>query len=137
MRMMLPAAACLLLIGLAGCQNDPVKAPFPGQPDLLPAHAYPQIVVTDGLDEVLGFGRPNVQAGPDQPMSVTIPVRVMDDYAYNTQYRFEFFGRDGRELQPKMDWKYERLPARVQVFMRGAALDTGAVDWRLQVRSAR
>lgn len=123
---------------LAGCQSDPVMAPDAGQGDLLPMEDYPQIVVTSGLAPFLGFNRPNVQAGPDKPMSVSVPVRVLtEDKAVSVQYRFRFFDRAGRVLQPEMGFQYKRLPARVQEFLDGAALDTNAVDFRLEVRPAR
>ena len=113
-------------------------APFPGYPDLLPADAYPQITVSSGLAEFLGFGRPIV-TGPQEgkPMMVTVPVRLLDDLAVDAQYKFEFLDRTGRPIQPEMTFRHIRMPARVQVFMEGAALDTNAHDWRLIVRSAR
>ncbi len=123
---------------LAGCQTDPVMAPDAGMGDLLPIEDYPQIVVTSGLAPYLAFSRPNVQLGPDKPMSVIVPVRVLsEDQAVNTQYRFRFFDERGRVLQPEMGFRYKRLPARVQEFLEGAAYDTSAVDFRLEVRTAR
>ncbi len=123
---------------LAGCQSDPVMAPDAGLGDLLPIEDYPQIVVTSGLAPYLAFSRPNVQGGPDRPMSVSVPVRVLsEDQAVNTQYRFRFFDQNGRVLQPEMGFQYKRLPARVQEFLNGAALDVNAVDFRLEVRTAR
>lgn len=122
---------------LAGCDTNPVMAPFPGRPDLLPAEHYPQIAVTDTLDEFLFFAKANIQSAPDKPMSVSVPARLAEEYAVNVQYKFEFYNGSGRLMKPEMDFQYLRMPSRVQVFMSGAALDTDAVDWRLIVRSAK
>ena len=122
---------------LAGCETDQVMAPFPGRPDLLPAEHYPQIAVTDTLDEYMFFGKPNIQSAPDKPMSVSVPVRLAEEFAVNVQYKFEFYNGQGRVMKPEMDFQYLRIPSRVQVHMLGAALDTDAVDWRLIVRSAK
>jgi uncharacterized protein YcfL len=128
----------LFLALAAGCQTaDPIMAPDAGQGDLLPIEDYPQIVVTSGLAKFLAFSRPNVQGGPDKPMSVVVPVRLLDELAVNVQYRFRFFDQRGRVLQPEMGFQYKRLPAKVQEFMEGAATDTNAVDFRLEVRPAR
>jgi hypothetical protein len=132
-------AATLFLALAVGCQTpDPIMAPDAGQGDLLPLEDYPQIVVTSGLARYLAFNRPVVD-GPSEnkPMRVQIPVRVLDDLAVSTQYRFRFFDQAGRVLQPEMGFQFKRLPARVQEFMEGAALDNNAVDFRLEVRPAR
>ena len=128
--------ALFAAVFIAGCQ-DPVMAPQAGQPDLLPLQAYPTIAVTSGPHKWLAFGPPNIQAGPEQPMSIVTPVRVLDEGAINTQYRYLFFDQTGRPIKPEMEWRYKRLPARVQAFLEGAALDTNAFDWRLEVRTAR
>ena len=121
---------------LTGCY-DPVKAPDPGLRDPLVIQAYPKITVDRGLSRFLGFSDPIVEATPDKPLNVTVPVRLLEDYAVNVQYRFIFVDNKGRPIQPEMGFQYIRMPARVQVFFKGAALDTNAVDWFLQVRSAQ
>jgi len=129
----------LALSIFAGCQQrDPVMAPAPGYADLLPIQDYPQIAVTSGLAPFLGFSKPIV-LGPDEgkPMSVSVPVRLLDDRAVSAQYKFEFYDRSGRLLKPEATFRLKQLPARVQVDLEGAALDTSAVEWRLIVRSAR
>jgi hypothetical protein len=35
------------------------------------------------------------------------------------------------------DWQYMSLGPRTLLYMQGNALDTRAVDWRLQIRPAR
>lgn len=127
------AAASLLM----ACQHDPVKAPGAGMPDPLFADEYPQIVVTDQIADYMGFHRPVVDVQPGKPMSVVVPARLINDYAINVQYRFIFMDSAGRPIEPVMGFTYMRMPGRVQQFMRGAALDTNAVDWRLEIRSAR
>jgi len=121
---------------LGGCY-DPVQAPGAGMPDPLSADAYPQIVVTDKISDYMGFHKPVVNVEPGKPMSVVVPARLLKEYAINAQYRFIFFNNAGAPLEPQMGFQYIRMPARVQVFMKGAALDTNAVDWRLEIRSAR
>jgi uncharacterized protein YcfL len=133
---MLTALALGLLITAAGCQ-DPVMAPYAGQVDLLPAQEYPQIAVDKGLAKFLAFDRPNVQGGPDKPLSVAVPTRLLYDGNVNVQYKFIFLDRSGRPLKPAMDPRYLLLTPRVQVMLSGAALDTNAVDWRLEVTSAK
>ena len=121
---------------LTGCY-DPVKAPGAGMPDPLSADAYPQIVVTDKISDYMGFHKAVVNVEPGKPMSVVVPARLLKEYAVNAQYRFTFFDKAGNPLEPQMDFQYIRMPARVRVYMKGAALDTTAVEWELTVRSAR
>ncbi len=127
----------LFLTLAAGCTTpDPVMAPDAGQGDLLPIEDYPQIVVTSGLAPYLAFGRGVFVNAPESPMSVQIPIRVLDELAVNIQYEFKFFDKNGRVL-PGGIMRYERLPAKVQRFLTASALDTDAVDFRLTVRPAR
>lgn len=137
LRTLAASFALIALAALTGCQ-DPVMPPHAGRPDLLPAEHYPQIAVTnEPLNKFLLFAKPNVQNEPGRPMSVSVPVRLAEEYAVNVQYKFEFYDPNGRLMEPEMDFVYKRMPSRVMVYMDGAALDTSAVDWRLIVRSAQ
>ncbi len=131
-------ALALLTALLAACTPNPATPPPAGLADMLPSKDYPQIVATSGLQPFLAFDRPNVQLGPSQPMSVVTPVRNLDPLAVRVQYRYLFFEKTGRPMEPTMDFQFISLPGNgVQTFLKGAALDTTAVDWRLEVRSAR
>lgn len=123
-------------LGIGGCQGR-VMAPGAGRADPILRDNYPAIVAEQDLDKFLFFSEPLVVVGPDQPMRVTVPVRLRSDTEVSAQYRFEFFDVQRRPLRPEPQWRFIRLPARTQVFMEGAALDTAAVDWRLIVRPAR
>lgn len=135
--MLYKAMFVLAAASLLSACHDPVKAPGAGMPDPLHADAYPQIVVTDQIADYMGFGKPVVEVSPGKPMSVLVPARLINDYAINVQYRFIFFDDAKRPIEPAMEFTYKRMPGRVQQYMSGAALDTNAVDWRLEIRSAR
>ncbi len=135
--MLFKAFFTLVAVSLLVACHDPVKAPGAGMPDPLHADEYPQIVVTDQIADYMGFHKPIVEVQPGKPMSVVVPARLINDYAINVQYRFIFFDSAGRPIEPGMGFQYLRMPGRVQQFMRGAAMDTNAVDWRLEIRSAR
>lgn len=128
-------AGCLGVAVLAGC--DTTKAPGEAQADPLLRAMYPKVAALEGLEDYLVFSEPSVELGSGRPLSVSVPIRARTDEQLNIQYRFEFFDRDGRPVQPAMDWRYLLLPGRAQRFLQGAALDTSAVDWRLEVRPAR
>lgn len=132
------ALSALGTMGLTGCE-DPVKAPPEGYGDLLARDNYPRIVALEGLSEALRFGPPIVDASTDAaPMKVTVPVRSVEDkYPLNVQYRFEFLDSGRRPLSETAGWKFLHLEPRVEAFMTGSALQTSAVDWRLEVRPAR
>ena len=138
----LTAAGLVLVAVLGGCQ-DPVKAPFGGQVDLVPASDYPQIAVEAGLHGSLRFDRPIVE-GPavdgsvvTGPMHVTVPVRsTHDDYGLNVQYQFTFFDQKMQPL-PQTGWRFVHLPPRMQRSLVANSLDAKAAHFRLEVRSSR
>ena len=125
----------------AGVGCDTVKAPPEGAADELHAQNYPRIVASDGLKAGLRFGDVIVEHETERvPMRVTVPVRsVVDAHSVNIQYRFEFFGADGRLMADprEANWRFRKLEPRIQGYLEGGAKDLGAVDWRLVVRSAR
>ena len=114
----------------AGCETV-------GRIDPVTAVGHPQISVLDDLNWQLVFDKPIVEQGDDQPLNVTVPVRVAKDSGIVIQYRFAFLDALGRPLQPGMQWRYAQLPARNQRFLEASALDTAAVDWRFEVRRAQ
>jgi len=126
----------LLAATLAAC--DTVKAPEGAKRDPLDPADYPQVVVLDRLGRWVVKGQPIVKGGEaDQPLTVTVPVRLTSDQDVNAQYRFIFFDVAGAPLRPEMEWRYILLPGRTEVFLSGTALDKRAADWRCEVRYAQ
>ena len=129
--------AVLMVVGVSGCRQDKIMAPGAGRADPIMLENYPRIVALEKLSEYLVFSAPNVRSSPQQPMSVSVPVRLQSDKEVNIQYRFEFFAPDGRPMQQADQWRFMHLSSRDQHFLQGSALDTQAADWRLVVRPAR
>jgi hypothetical protein len=54
------------------------------------------------------------------------------------QYRYLFMDAQGRPVERnEVGWKYQVLPPGVERFLEGNALDTTAVNWRLEIRPAQ
>lgn len=136
-QLILSVLAAVLLGAIVSACESPSKPPRAGRSDPLMTENYPRIVAEQGLDKYLYFSAPTTIRTAGQPLSVSVPVRLGRDDEFNVQYRFEFFDAAGQPLQTEPQWKYERLPARTQVFLEGAALDNTAQSWRLIVRPAR
>lgn len=129
--------ACFFLL-VGGCQPQPPAAPHAGKADLLPVEAYPRIVVERDLRKFLIFGDPVLEvASETRPMSVTVPVRTNSDrQAAYVQYQYFFVDADGRTLS-ESGWRFQHLPPRWRRDLTATALDTNAVDFRLEVILAR
>lgn len=131
-------AACmgLTLTWLAtGC--DTVKAPGAATPDPVSAAAYPQVTALEGLGDYVSMDKPIVTQDGKRPLLVVVPVRLRSDREVNAQYRFRFFDDRGRPVHPEMEWRYQVLPARAQIFLEASAPDLSATQWRLDIRPAR
>lgn len=130
------AGSSLLFCGMMlGCSSTNTYPPA-GQVDPVRSEDYPQIVPLDGLSRYLGFSEPSVRHGP--PLSVSVPVRLLKAQPpINVQYRFLFLSEDGRDVSTNSDWRFVTLQPQVRAFMTGTAIDDRAVDWNLEVRSAR
>ena len=121
---------------LAGCKTP--KEPYAADPDPIAPVQYPQIAAEGKLGDHLFYSKPIVRMGDaSTPMKVTVPLRLRDDKPVNAQYRFTFLDRDGAPVGPPMDWRFMVLPPRLQVFMEGSAMDSQAVDWRLELQPAK
>ena len=134
-RLALVLAAGAFTVGLTAC--DTVNSPGGGRADLLPASAYPRVVVTQPLDEELVFGPAIVTPGtPSKPIWVSQPVRNTDDDRKFVQYRFEWFDAHKR---PRGDsgWRFKELGSRNEVFLEAGATDTDVADWRILIKPAR
>ena len=125
-----------LLAALPACQSKST-APHTGQPDPVAAPANnPNIELMSGdLQRSLGFDSPIV-ADDDGLLTVTVPVRNLSDNRYQLDYKFIWYGAQGREAKPLMGWKEISLGPREQRQMTANALDTGAKRWKLQVQWA-
>lgn len=132
--MTVAALAVLGFSAMGGCRHSTVPA---GRADPVSQENYPRVAAMGGLDKWLYFGPANLQEGPEQPLSVMVPVRSRAGHDISVQYRFEFMDATGRPQRQEMEWRYLLLPSRTQAFMEGAAMDTDVRDWRLVVRPAR
>ena len=127
----------LIILGLtaailAGC--DTTARPFGGRLD--PAQPYPKISVAPNLSHFVAFTEPVVTPGThDTPLHVVTPCRSTQDGITRVQYQYEWFDAQGRPVG-ESGWKYEVIPARMQIFLEANALSTDAKDWRLTVRPA-
>ncbi len=96
---------------------------------------YPQIVIINNFLPWVAFHDPIVTpAEGEVPMKVTVPIRLKQWQRKEAQYRFIFLDQDGRPVGPEMDWRWEVLNPRTLVYLEASALDTAAVDWRLEIR---
>jgi len=83
------------------------------------------------------IARPSVNH--DGVLRVNVPVRMTSrpgEWA-KVQYRFMFLDAQGVPLKVQPDWQPVTLEPQQQVFMSGNAMDSNAVDWRLEIRSQR
>lgn len=134
-----PLVLALALLPLAACQQDTIKAPGSAGVDQLPADQYPKVEVAGGLSPYLVISGANVDPTTEsKPMSVVSALRsTWDENVLNVQYRYFFFDEKNTPLDSDPDWRFAKLPPRSQVFLEGAAIDTNARDWRLQIRPAQ
>ena len=131
-------SSCVVVVAVIALGCDTVKAPASIGLDPLPIEAYPQQVAVGGLSKGLVSERAIVdEPTDDSPLSVTVPLRSIVDHALHVQYRFQFFDDAGRPVKDPSQWVFISIAPRVQERISGNALDLDAVDWRLQVRSAR
>lgn len=128
-RICLPTILALGL--LVGCDYDPIAA----EPDSIPRDAYPAVTVMGDLENAVVVATPIVQpAQDDEPMVVSVPVRLLSDEPENCQYQFTFLDKNGMPLKPQMEWRYVQMPPRTQIFLEGVSLKKEAVQWRLTIR---
>lgn len=130
------AYSCVwLLLALGGCQST---APHAGQADLLSTEQYPRIVVARDLHKVLVFSDPIIEVPSESsPMKVTVPVRTKSNRGGAfVQYQYAFIDAHGRTLSSS-GWRFQRLPPQWRRDLTAAALNTDAVDFRLEVIAAR
>ncbi len=131
-----------LITGLAGCNTDPVKPPLGSRPDQLPASQYPKVNIVDDNRQLQNFlvidGGSIVAIGPvdDKPLNVMVPVRSTADNRMRLQYQFYWRDSNGVTIGQSGWRRYEAEP-RTQFQASANAITLEAVDWRLEIRSAR
>lgn len=137
---MMRLATFSLLVCLAmvpGCQTD--ISPSGGMGDPYPAPLNdPQItILAPELRPWLGFHPAIIENDGVKPMHVQIPVRNLTDRDYLIDYRVLFYDVNGVQLDPVMGWKMEALRPKQTVRLDGRALDTQAVNYRIEIKWAR
>ena len=118
---------------LAACDATPV----PPRAEEFSGWKYPKINLQDDLKNDIAADNPVVTQSATEPMKITIPLRDLKHRDLDIQYHFTFLDRSGHQLQPDTGWIYVRLPSSSQVRITGAALDTAAVDWFVDIRKGR
>jgi uncharacterized protein YcfL len=134
LRIITPIVTLAALLALPACVST---APPAAGPDPVSQQMQPQVLAQGALEGKLVTGRSVVVRTEGGAMSVSVPVRTRLQKDARVQYRFTFFDDRGRPLHPEPDWQYAVLPARTQMILEGASLQSEAADWRLEVRPAR
>ena len=131
-------ALIAVLMPAHGCQRDLVKAPYAGRQDMLSIRGYRDLAVEGRLHDVLVFSEPRIEAASEiRPMRVSVSVRsIHDPYGLSIQYQYTFYNNMMHE-QSSTGWRFAHLPPRMQRHLEANALDSTAVKYRLEVRSAR
>jgi uncharacterized protein YcfL len=131
----LTALLGLLTLGalLAACDATPA----PPRAEQFGGWKYPKINVQNDLQHDIAADNPIVTQDAITPMRITIPLRDLRQSDLDIQYHFTFLDKNGHQLQPDTGWIYVRLPSSTQVRITGAALDTAAVDWFVDLRKGR
>jgi hypothetical protein len=136
------AAAAVLagvLLTLSGCvNNDPYVSPFAPAKDPLTKETYPQITADGDLAGWLVYDKPTI-THDSGILHVTVPVRTVTTVGewMKVQYRYIFLDANNVPVKAQPDWQSQTMEPRQQVFLQGNALDTNAVDWRLEIRKQR
>jgi uncharacterized protein YcfL len=131
------ATILVLSLSLCGCKSD--TAPSPGMGDYYPAPMNdPQIsIVSPDLRKHLGFQPAIIEHDGQRPMSVEIPMRNLTYQAYQLEYRMIFLNESGREQTPIMGWQHLPLDPKQVARLKGSAMGTDAVSYRVEVRWSR
>ena len=129
-------AAALAAIWLAGCTAD--MSPSPGLADPVPSPYHdPQVtVIHPEIREWVRFHPALISARDGQPMEVEIPARNTTDRLYIIQYRYVFYDREGRTLEPEMSWHRAALRPKTTVHLEGTSMTANAVRFKLEVKWA-
>lgn len=130
-------ASLIAATGLTACKTDTSPSPGVGDPYPPPGND-PQIsILSPELRPWLGWQPAIIDKNGPQPMSVEVPVRNSTANAYNIDYRVLFFNDKGQEVPPTMGWTFQRMEPKQIVRLKGKALSTDAVDYKVEVKWAK
>lgn len=133
-RVALVAVAAAGVATLTAC-NDPIKAPYAGQPDYVGRANHPKVVVPGELNKFIAVDAPIVEQS--DVLKVTVPIRLLSNAGQETniQYRFLFFTASGAPARGgDMNWRFLHLYPRNSVNLVANSLDADATDWRCEIR---
>lgn len=133
-------ASLLLMTAIAtaaGCTTQRDTSPFAGRRDTVAAPANNPRIVTSSSDlmQSLGFDEPIV-VRRDDLLTVSVPTRNLGSDRYLLDYRFVWYDKDGMELRPAMGWREVVIEPRDQKRIAANAIDSRAVDWKIQLHWA-
>lgn len=110
-------------------------APNTAAPDPLPAGAYPQIVLLDGLEQSLVKEQPQVRFATDRvPMKAKVPLRSVVDHGTTIEYRFIFRDVNEDDTTTNPIRRTMTFPPRTRRFVEATAISLKAVSWELEIR---
>lgn len=120
-----------------GCNTGPRPPAAVGNDPI--SGNYPKITIDGGLRQYFVAEYASIvvrQPSADRPLSVQVPGRSQADNEFIIQYNFTWFDAEGGKVG-ESGWRTENVPSRRQVMLSANAMMRSAVDWRLDVRSAR
>ena len=131
------AAVVLAGVVVSGCAGGGAYEPYTPGWDPLPTAKYPNITAEGHIAGYLAANTPTITKDPI--LSISVPVRLMSDKGQwsKVQYRYIFLDSNFAPVRAQPDWQPMTMEPRQQVFMTGNALDTNAVNWRLEIRPQR
>ncbi len=130
-------AGYLMWVAAGGCKSsDPLMAPNTAATDPLPANAYPQLVLLDGLEQVLVKERPTIKPPEgDDTLLVRIPMRSVTDQTLHIQWQIVFSTDDGEQLTDNPVWQQEAILPRTRKVLEARALTRRATKWNVTIRA--
>jgi hypothetical protein len=143
-RIILIATVLGISLALAGCRQDPpppppdtVRAPATIGEDELPAGAYPEIVMLDGLESALVKTQVTVipSDGKDT-LLVRVPVRSVIDGPLRIKWQIIFSTDDGQQVSENPVWHEEVILPRTKKVLEARALTRKATRWNMTIRAA-
>lgn len=134
------AACSAALLAMSACENQGPRPPAGAQPDVVAqGGAYPKITLDGSLAQymVIDYTRIIVDApGGTQALAVQTPARSQADNDMTIQYNYTWFDTAGHTVG-ETGWRTVTLPSRRQMMLSGTSTTAAAVDWRMDIRSAR
>ncbi|MEM1166300.1 MAG: DUF1425 domain-containing protein [Planctomycetota bacterium] len=133
-------AVTLVLASLAGGFTLTGCAPAtPVAPAIDPVAYYPQLVIEPSLYKFLVVDYGNVVVEPRTsmtPLRVLVPVRSQARQQFSVQHRYIWYDDRGREIGDT-GWRFAAMEPGLREQFTQNATSQDAVDWVLEIRSAR